>query len=52
MIKSILLAVILGVTAYFFVAWFPWFVIDWAQQRKFKRAKKRAGEEDEWIFRI
>jgi hypothetical protein len=52
MIKSILLAVILGVTAYFFVAWFPWFVIDWMKQWKFKRAKKHAGEEDEWIFRI
>jgi hypothetical protein len=52
MIKSILLAVILVVAAYFFVAWFPWIVIDWAQQRKFKRAKRRASEEDEWIFKI
>ena len=52
MIETILVGTVLGITLYFVLAWFPWIVIDWVKQRKFKRAKKHASEEDEWIFEI
>ena len=52
MIKSILLAVVLGFTAYFCIAWLPQFMRGWVAKGKYRRAKKRAGEEDEWIFEV
>lgn len=52
MFESMGVAIAVGFVAYFCVAWLPQFVRGWIAKGKYRRAKKRAGEEDEWIFRI
>ena len=52
MMESMLVAFLLWFGAYFAVAWFPQFVRGWIAKWKYRRAKKHAGEEDEWIFKI
>lgn len=52
MTKSFLLALVVGFILYFAIAWLPWFVRDWINQWKYKRAKKKSGENDEWMYDI
>lgn len=52
MMTSFLLALAIGFTLYFGIAWLPQFVRCWIAKGKYKRAKKNASEEDEWIYKI
>lgn len=52
MIKSFLIGFAITFGLYFLIAWVPWFMRDWINQIKYKRAKKKSDENNEWIFKI
>ncbi len=42
--------VLIGFGVWFLVAWFPQFVKAWIIQAKIKREKKKASENDKWMY--
>lgn len=42
--------VLIGLGVWFLLAWFPQFVKAWIIQAKIKREKKKASENDKWMY--
>ncbi len=43
---------LIGFAIYFAVMWLPWFVRGWVAEWQYRRAKKRADEDDEWMYEV
>lgn len=43
---------LIGFAIYFAIAWLPQLIKAWAIKIRYRLAKKRACEDDEWIFGI
>lgn len=41
---------LIGFGVWFLLAWFPQFVKAWIIQAKIKREKKKASENDKWMY--